>query len=293
MPLFQHPSGQIHYQRSGEGDHALVFVHGALCDHADWQPQMAHFGGQVPTLALDLHGHGQSSQSPGHIGVTHFAGDLVSLCAALGLRRVVLVGHSMGCRVLLQAWRDAPQLVAGLVFIDGAYLTPGLLGVKSHAEREAMAQAARDRGAALYEAQGPSARARRGFSQMFFDPRFDAQRDRMIARAMALPDHVARELMPDFAAWDVLHLEEALARVTVPVLALACTYMNAAHERVSLGEGMDTPWLQALRLHVPSAQVIRYQGSGHFPMIEQPQRVNREIEEFLRREALLPFTSGR
>ncbi len=281
MPSFSRPCGQIHYERTGSGAQALVFVHGALCDHTDWAPQLAHFGPRLSTLALDLAGHGRSSATPGSIGVMQFADDLIALCGHLGLARVTLVGHSMGCRVLLETARRRPDLVGGLVFIDGAYLTPSLLGDKSAAQRQALADAARARGVALYQDQGPRQRARRGFSQMFFDSRFDPVRDRMIARAEAMPEQVARELMPDFAAWDVLHLEDCLAGMRAPSLALACTYMNAAHERVSLEEGMRTPWLDALALHAPQAQVIRYSGSGHFPMLEQPERVNREIAQFL------------
>ena len=281
MPSISRPCGQIHYERTGAGPRALVFVHGALCDQSDWAPQLTYFGPRVPTVSLDLAGHGQSSTTPGHIGVMHFAADLIALCDHLGLQQVALVGHSMGCRVLLETARRRPDLVGGLVFIDGAYLTPGLLGEKSAAERQAQADAARARGVALYQDQGPRQRARRGFSQMFFDPRFDGIRDRMIARAEVMPEHVARELMPDFAAWDVLHLEECLAAVKAPALALACTYMNASHDRVSLEPHMRTPWLDALALHAPQAQVIRYAGSGHFPMLEQPERVNREIAQFL------------
>lgn len=288
MPVLQlpHDQGVIRYVRSGSGMPALVFVHGALCTHEDWEFQLPYFASRHQVVAPDLYGHGASTQTPGRIGVKSFAADVVALCAELGLRRVVLIGHSMGCRVLLEIWRTAPQLVAALVCVDGAYLAAGLQGECSDAERAALADAARARATGLYATVEPRERARHGFAQMFYDPRFDDVRDRIVARAMNLPGHVARELMPDFAAWDALYLEQVLATVKVPLLAFACTFMNSAAQRVSLQPETRTPWLEALRTLAPQAEVIRYCGCGHFPMIERPAEVNQAIDEFLRRHGL-------
>lgn len=276
MPWLEASDARIFYRHEGRGPEAWVFVHGALCDHGDWRHQLDHFAAQGrQVVAPDLGSHGRSS---GPVGVRAFARQLQALIEHLQLSRVVLVGHSMGCRVLLQAWKDMPSRVAGLVFVDGAYLVPGLLG--DGADRPRLAQEARARAAALYAEVEPAVRARRGFGQMFFDSRFDAERDRMIGRAASLPPQVARELMPDFAAWDVLHMEEVLPTITVPVLAIACTWMDSGHQRRSLSPGVQTPWLQALEHDVPHARVLRWYGGGHFPMIEDPARVNGEIAGF-------------
>jgi pimeloyl-ACP methyl ester carboxylesterase len=93
---------------------------------------------------------------------------------------------------------------------------------------------------------------------------------------------VARTLMPDFAAWDVLHMEPTLERLDLPALAIACTWMNPQRERVALAETQTTPWLQALEQLAPRTRVVRYAGAGHFPMLERPSDVNRELEAFLR-----------
>lgn len=283
MPVLQRPAAEIAYLQAGQGTDTLLFIHGALCDHSDWREQLAFFEGTHRVVAPDLQGHGRSSVHTGLIGVEPYARDMAALIEALGLQRVWLVAHSMGCRVALRTSELAAQQVAGLVLIDGAYLTPCLLTERTQAEREALAQAARERGRALYEGQMPAERAQRGFSQMFFDPRMNAERDRMIERARRLPAHVARELMPDFAAWDLLHMEPTLLRVKVPVLALLCTYMNSQHERVSLSPGMTTPWIEALQTLTPQARLVRYEGSGHFPMLERPEAVNREILDFIAR----------
>ena len=279
----------IHYVHASAPSSApaLVFVHGALCTLEDWHFQLEFFTSRQDVVALDLHGHGASDPSPGRIKVECFARDVLALCETLGLREVVLIGHSMGCRVLLQSWMNEPQRIKGLVFVDGAYLSPGLLGSIGAAERAALAHSARERAAEAYRDVEPAERARHGFAQMFYDPAHDAVRDAIVARAMSLPAYVARELMPDFAAWDVLHLERALSTITVPILVIATTYMNNQRERVSLAPGVETPWLRAVASLAPHAEIVRYHGRGHFPMIEQPDEINRVIESFLRAHGLL------
>jgi pimeloyl-ACP methyl ester carboxylesterase len=323
LQFLDHPLARVAYADTGRGGPALVWLHGALCSQADWVGSVAHFAGRHRCIALDLPGHGASPAGPAAIGIQAYARIVRDLCAALALDDVVLIAHSMGCRVALQAAvgtqaQEPPALrlnpgsapppsglqrlspggqgeqdadaephagplpgLRGLVLVDGAYLTPRLLGDAGATERQALAAQARARAAALYETAAPMERAARGFGQMFFDPAFDAVRDRMVERARALPPEVARTLMPDFAAWDVEHMEQVLPRLRVPVLAFVCTFMNSAHERVRLGADTRTPWIEALERHVRALELVRVPGAGHFPMLEQPQAVHSRIDAWL------------
>ena len=281
--ILARPNGaKIAYVHAGSGDKAMVFIHGALCDHQDWRHQIQLFSAGYRVFAPDLQGHGQSSSLRGFIGVEAYAQDIAALCREHALKKVWLIAHSMGCRVALRASELLGDTVAGLVLVDGAYLTPRLLGDCPPAERAALAQDARDRASALYVQVTPAERAQRGFAEMFFDRRMDAERDRVVARAQALPSHVARELMPDFAAWDVLHMEPTLAAVKVPLLAFLCTYMDSTHHRVQLQADTVTPWIEALRTYLPRARLVRYPDTGHFPMLERPEEVNADILDFMR-----------
>jgi pimeloyl-ACP methyl ester carboxylesterase len=197
-------------------------------------------------LAPDLPGHGASDLSPAGIGIAAYGRMLRAAATQLGLRDWVLVGHSMGCRAVLQAAvgddGTPPPGLRGLALVDGAYLVPEMLGPLPPERRAALAAQAHARAAALYAEVEPVERARRGFAQMFFDERHAAVRDAMVARAGRLPATTARTLMPDFAQWDVAHMEPALARLRLPVLALVCTAMSAAHQRVQLSADARTPW---------------------------------------------------
>jgi pimeloyl-ACP methyl ester carboxylesterase len=96
---------------------AVVFIHGAQNDHSVWALQtryLAHHGFGV--LAVDLPGHGRSS-GPALASVEAMAEWLLAVLDAAGVARALLVGHSMGSLVALQASQRAPDRVKGLALL--------------------------------------------------------------------------------------------------------------------------------------------------------------------------------
>lgn len=285
MPIHEIDGAKLFVHEAGASGPPIVFIHGALCQHDDWRHQTGFFANGYRVFAPDLRGHGRSREQPGPISVERFAADVLAMLSAAGTNEpAVLVGHSMGCRVLLQIWANAPDRVAALVFVDGAYLVTEPLGALDEAARARRASLAREQAQALFLGSGKGRRA--SFGNMFFDERFASERDRMQAHADSLPASVARELMPGFAAWDVMNLERILGTVTAPTLVFASTCMDGSRTRRPLRESDTTAWLRALATHAPAADVYRHYDAGHFLMIEQPELVNRRIGGFLARHGL-------
>jgi pimeloyl-ACP methyl ester carboxylesterase len=108
----------------------IVFIHGVLNDHSVWILQsryLAHHGWNV--LALDLPGHCRSAGTPAST-VEEAADFVLALLDAAGLERAVLVGHSFGSLVALEAAARAPHRVSQLVLVGLAYpmkVSPALL----------------------------------------------------------------------------------------------------------------------------------------------------------------------
>ena len=48
----------IHYEVHGEGEPALVFIHGWSCDRSYWRAQVEYFAKQYQVITIDLAGHG-------------------------------------------------------------------------------------------------------------------------------------------------------------------------------------------------------------------------------------------
>jgi pimeloyl-ACP methyl ester carboxylesterase len=266
MPDVALNGGSLHYERAGGGSPALVFVHGFGCAHDDWRHQAAAFSRRHDAVACDLRGHGASPGGPGACNIERYGADVAALLAALGLRRAVLVGHSMGCRVVLQAYAAVPERVAGLVLVDGSSVGGG---------KEALAAA---RAAATGDYPGF---ARKLFTQMFFTAGPEA--DRLIARGLALPEAIGGPLWLSMVEWDARRMADALDAVRVPLLVIQATAMSPEHGRAPLAAGGSSPWLELVRRHAPGCEVEIVPGAGHFVMLEAPDRVNAALAAFLAR----------
>jgi len=100
---------------------AIVFLHGALNDHSVWSHQSDALAARGYTvLAPDLPGHGPDSPAPALTGVETMAGWLLARLEAGGIARALLVGHSMGSLIALEAARLAPARIAGLALLGTA-----------------------------------------------------------------------------------------------------------------------------------------------------------------------------
>ena len=269
MPYLERQGIRLFYIRHGEGLPPLVFVHGYACTHEDWHFQIDAFGQRCCVVACDLRGHGASEGEAPHCTIETFAADVHALLTALSLPPAVLIGHSMGCRVVLQTYLEAPSRVAGLVLVDGSRLASG-----DPASAEATAQA-------FIQATGYRAAIEALFAGMFLETSDATLKERILQRALAFPEAVGSQLFPRLVGWDAHMLATALARITVPLLVLQSTYVNREHVRVPLRPGETTPWLEMVRQSVPTAQIEIISGVGHFPMLEAPEAVNRAIAAFL------------
>ena len=108
----------IAYEDHGAGTPVLVFVHGWSCDRTYWKGQFEPLGRRYRVVAIDLAGHGESETSRQAWTMAAFGTDVAAVVETLGLARVILIGHSMGGDVIVEAARRLRGRVAGLVWVD-------------------------------------------------------------------------------------------------------------------------------------------------------------------------------
>jgi pimeloyl-ACP methyl ester carboxylesterase len=255
----------------GDGPATLIFVHGFGCDMSDWTAQQDALSRHWRTINCDLPGHGRSS-TPDHPGVDRAAGAVNGLKRRHGAGPVILVGHSMGCRVALQACARDPADIAAIILVDGSNVAEG--GGQADPERFHR-----------YFAEGGTARAMlAGLWEGMFLPDTDPElRAFLTARLDRFSEDFARETMLSFIEWDMASAGKILGALTTPLLLIQSTYLDGAFGRRSLTRSGESPWIDFVRARAPQAEECIVTGAGHFPHLEKPDIVTGAIETFVRK----------
>src|SRR5262245_14330403 len=108
----------IHFQVHGKGTVTLVLVHGWALDRRLWDGQVPALAARHRVVTLDLAGHGESGRQRAEWTMAAFGQDVKAVVEAVNAGQVVLVGHSMGGPVVLEAARRMPERTKGVVLID-------------------------------------------------------------------------------------------------------------------------------------------------------------------------------
>ncbi len=108
----------IEYRVYGSGEPAVVLIHGWSCDSNYWKEQIAPLKEKYTAVTVDLGGHGASGANRTDWSMGNFGEDVAAVVRQLHNRKVVLVGHSMGAPVALEAARRIGDRVVGIIAVD-------------------------------------------------------------------------------------------------------------------------------------------------------------------------------
>lgn len=237
-------------EKNGTGDTLVVLVHGWCCRRSDWHAYLESAPETMMFLALDLPGHGDSAATPGTWTVAGMARDVADLVRAREAARVILVGHSMGGAVAVEAAALLGSVAAAVVFVDTFIIPYGDLSEDDAAGIE--------RG---FHEDFPAAVARlvdANTSEAMPEDRKQALGAQM---ASAAPENML-PLWGDLLRWNP---EPAFAAVGAPLFAIN-------------GEMIPDVARQRCAGRV-SEVVLAY--PGHFPQWEQPEAFARALNERL------------
>jgi pimeloyl-ACP methyl ester carboxylesterase len=245
----------IHYETTGSGRPALVLVHCWTCDSRFWQGQVARLAKSHQVVTLDLAGHGRSGRTRKDYTMQAFGEDVKAVADRLKLDRMILVGHSMGGAVILEAARRLGDRVVGLVPIDT------LLDVEQASDpKETDAVMAKMR--ADYKGETTAF-----IRQYLFAPSTPpAVADRVLTQTTAFPPEIALSALRNNWSYEAAPAFDA---VKVPIVAVN-------------GDRFPTN-LDANRRHAPQFDVVIMKGVGHYPMLEDPVRFGERLAEALRK----------
>jgi pimeloyl-ACP methyl ester carboxylesterase len=251
------PDGiRIAYETHGDGPLAVIFVHGWSCDRSYWKAQLEPTSRRYRVVAVDLAGHGESGFGRKDWTVAAFGGDVAAVVKQLDLRRVVLVGHSMGGDVIAEAARQLPGRVVGLVWVD-AYRDLG----SPRTPEQVQARVARFRTNFVDST--------RAFVRGMFLPTSDHALVDWVANDMSsAPADVALNAMEHAFAYGG-EMPRTLEALKLPVIAI----------------NPDNGPTDTSSMHRYGVEVVMMPGVGHFPMMEDPPRFNALLESAIARLA--------
>jgi uncharacterized protein (DUF885 family)/pimeloyl-ACP methyl ester carboxylesterase len=245
----------IRYEVRGSGDPALVFVHCWACDRHFWDGQVDRFAKDHEVVTLDLAGHGESGRGRTRWTIEAFGEDVRAVVEKLGLRRVVLIGHSLGGPVILEAARRLPGRVVGLIPVDT------LLNVEQQEKPDEIA-------AFLAPFRKDFRAASEAFiREWMFTPQSDPRLiEAVVASAHRTPPEIAVAILETAWSYDA---RPAFRTVGVPIVAVNADKFPTA--------------LEVNRRYAPQYEALIQKGMGHYLMLEDPDAFNRLLDEALGR----------
>ena len=242
------PAGAI-YVDDGGGKEGLpvVFLHSLGGDSGHWASQLSQVRHHRRALAIDLRGHGKSAAPQDNdYAVASMVKDLEAVVEKLGLKRFVLVGHSMGGAVAIKYAGAHPNRVAGLVLVGA----PGRIPAEQAAQVMEALQA-------NYEA------TMKGYWEKLLQGGQPRVRTQLGAQIDSIPKDTTLAIIGALFKDDPL---ASLDRYRGPKLV------------VYTASG-DTPNdLQNLRPAIPRKLIA---GTSHWPHLDKPGEFTQVLDEFL------------
>jgi pimeloyl-ACP methyl ester carboxylesterase len=108
---------QLAYDFWGKVAPAIVFLHGFGLDRSIWHELVQKHLDNQQVLLLDVRGHGESDVPEGPYLMSLLAEDVAKFLEALGIKRAIVCGHSMGGYIALAFAAHYPEMLAGLGLI--------------------------------------------------------------------------------------------------------------------------------------------------------------------------------
>ncbi len=265
---------RVSFQAAGSGDELLVLLHGITSTADAWREVMPRLAERYTVIAPDLIGHGRSAKPRGDYSLGAYAAGVRDLLAVLGFERGTVVGHSFGGGIAMQFAYLFPEYCERMALISSGGLgrevhpllraatLPGSDWVLPLIAREFPVRA----GGAVHsvasklgiEAGPDLAEFARGYASLVEEGASEA----FIHTMRGVIDHEGQRV----SALDRLYLADQMA--TLIIWGDSDPVIPVEHGR------------NAHRI-VEHSRYVELAGSGHWPMLDAPDRIVRELTSFM------------
>ncbi|MFT4564431.1 MAG: 3-oxoadipate enol-lactonase [Gammaproteobacteria bacterium] len=251
MPfILSDDSCEIYYEVTGSGP-AIALISGFMGITEIWRAQVDLLAEKFQCITFDTRGAGRSDKPipNGPYGVDRHAQDLAIVLDAVGVDKVLLIGHSMGGNIACEYFQSNSERVCGIVFI-GSYVSGKQIdGVGNTLDRVTSAVTKKSERIDFY-------------------------------RNVGLPDHIAIEatkwplyaLLGNAKSFMTFDGSEGLKKISVP-----CLVVHGSEDVVSPYDPCAIGLIKAL----PNVESLLLDGVNHCPMVERPDLTNARITQYI------------
>jgi pimeloyl-ACP methyl ester carboxylesterase len=251
--VFSADGVSIHFQVQGQGEPALVFIHGWSMDLSYWDKQVAHFEGKYTVVTLDLAGHGDSGIERKDWAVEAYSKDVEAVVKNLDLDSVILIGHSLGGLVMIEAARRMPERIKGLIGVDT------LVDFEMSLPQDEIDEW-------IETFRSDFVHSTEEYVRSLFPKEANPDLvEQVVADMVAAPPKVGIGTLQGFFDYYRYKLKNAARQIKVPLICI--------------NSDMHPPEVETNRKYIPSFEAKIMAGVGHFPMVEDPETLNRLLEE--------------
>jgi 3-oxoadipate enol-lactonase len=254
----------LSYVDVGQGV-AVILIHGLFLDHTAFEQQIKAFEGQARIIAIDIHGHGESSRLNQPISLDEMAEDYFDLVQQLGIQQAIWGGVSLGGMTSLRIAIKHPEAVLGLLLLN---TNAGSGAGKKVASLDGLNAPLTLR--FLWNTQFLKQQVLKAglFGRTTLVTKTDLQRiwiDKMKQISRISMKHSIEAVL---SASSIL---EQLSSIHVP------TIVAGGDEDVALPISAS----QEIQQRISHSNLVEIERCGHSSSIEQPKRVNQLLEQLL------------
>ena len=258
LPAVSNGDVSIAYTFSGKGDTTILLVHGWCINKEYWRQTIHELTNQYTVVAMDLGGHGHSGHNRTSWTVEDYARDVAALITTLNLQKVILVGHSMGGDIILQAALSMPDKIIGFIAVDTFKGFTTKFSAEEEQQISAFIRALKtnfDSTATVYSKLAL-------FPANYGDT---ASVNRVIRNIQEADPEIAIQSLESVIQFTPKEVE-LLPALTIPVQLIVSDYTPTQEEK--------------LKTYCRAGYSLRtIRGTGHYPMIEKPEEFARLLKE--------------
>ena len=253
--------GYLEYDIRGKGV-PILFIHGYPLSRKIWDLQMDGLSDIAMVISVDLRGHGESYPFEGPYSMDLLAEDCKHVLVDLNIKQPVLVcGLSMGGYVTLNLYRMYPQLFKGMILTS---TRSGPDSPEGKVNRDASIKNALEHGASFIADN---------MIQKILSPVTTVSRPELVKSVHAImADTSIQGIVGALQGMrDRPDSTPVLPKIDCPVLII---------------HGLDDQLIpikeaESMKEQIPEANLVVLSEAGHLPNLEQPDKYNLAIRNFV------------